>query len=297
MPHIAIILIALGGPRDLDEVGPFMTAFMGRPAPPPVVAAVIERYKLIGGKSPLPELVKAQAKALEKELGSRFRVYEGFRYSPPTIAESYEKAVREGATRVIGLSLSPFETEVTTGTYRSAFEPLGDGTIRKTFIPSWHDNARFIDAWEERVFDGLKRFRPGQRKFAVVVFTSHSIPARYIAAGDPYQRQIEETVRLLVGKLNIPLWRMAWQSKGARATEPWLEPEVEPTLDKIAQEGYEVVLEVPVGFTCDNMETLYDIDVLHRAHAKKLGIEFERAESLNTSRLFIKALADVVKQV
>ena len=296
MSHTAIILIDLGGPKNLDDVGPFMTAFIGRPAPPPVVAAVIERYKLIGGKSPLPELVKAQAKSLAKELGSRFRVYEGFRYSPPTISESYERAVRDGATRVIGLSLSPFETEVTTGTYRSAFEPLGDGTIRKTFIPSWHDNARFIDAWEERVFDGLKRFRPGQRKFAVVIFTSHSIPARYIAAGDPYQQQIEETIKSIVERLNIPLWRMAWQSKGARATEPWLEPEVEPTLDKIKQEGYEAVLEVPVGFTCDNMETLYDIDIVHRSHAKKLGIEFERAGSLNTSKLFIKALADVAKK-
>ena len=84
----AIILIALGGPRSLDEVGPFMTAFMGRPAPPPVVQAIGERYRLIGGKSPLPELVKAQANALEKELGSGFRVYEGFRYSSPTIEQA-----------------------------------------------------------------------------------------------------------------------------------------------------------------------------------------------------------------
>jgi len=297
MSHTAIILIALGGPRNLDDVAPFMTAFMGRPAPPPVVSAIIERYKLIGGKSPLPDLVKAQAKFLEKELGNRFRVYEGYRYSSPTVSESYEQAVRDGATRVIGLSLSPFETEVTTGAYRSAFEPLGDGTIRKTFIPSWHDNTLFIDAWEERVFDGLKRFRPGQRKFAVVIFTSHSIPTRYIAAGDPYQRQIEETVKRIVERLHLQLWRMAWQSKGARATEPWLEPEVEPTLDKIKQEGYEAVLEVPVGFTCDNMETLYDIDIVHRSHAKKLGIEFERAESLNTSKRFIKTLADVIKNV
>jgi ferrochelatase len=296
MPHTAIILIALGGPGNLDEVGPFMTAFMGRPAPPPVVSAIIERYKLIGGKSPLPGLVKAQAEELEKELGRGYRVYAGFRYSLPTIADSYKKAVGDGATRVIGLSLSPFETEVTTGTYRSAFEPLGEGMITKTFIPSWHDNPRFIDAWEERVFDGLKRFRPGQRKFAVVIFTSHSIPMRYIAAGDPYQRQIEETVKILVDRLNIQLWRIAWQSKGARATEPWIEPEVEPTLDKVKQEGYKAVLEIPVGFTCDNMETLYDIDILHRTHARNLGIEFERAESLNTSKLFIKALADIVKK-
>jgi ferrochelatase len=296
MSHTAVILIALGGPRNLDEVGPFMAAFMGRPAPPPVVAAVIERYKLIGGRSPLPDLVKAQAETLEKELGSGFRVYEGFRYSLPTVAESFDRAVRDGARRVIALSMSPFATEVTTGAYRSACEGLGSAETCPLFIASWHDNPLFIRAWQEHVFQGLKRFRTGKQKSVVVVFTSHSIPVRYITAGDPYQRQVEETVKLVAAGLDIQLWRVAWQSKGARATEPWLEPDVETTLDALAREGHKVVLEVPVGFTCDHMETLYDIDIVHRAHAQKLGLEFERAESLNTSPLFIKALADVVKK-
>lgn len=295
MPHTAVILIALGGPRSLDEVGPFMAAFMGRPAPPHVVQAVIERYKLIGGRSPLPELVKAQADALEKELGDDFRVYEGFRYSSPSIGVAFEKAEREGANRVIGLSMSPFATTVTTGAYQSAFEAFGDEATEKIFIPSWHDAPHFIDAWAERVLYGLKRFRTGQQRHVMVVFTSHSIPLRYIAAGDPYKQQVEETVQLVVNRLKINQWRIAWQSRGARATEPWIEPEVEPTLDKIAEEGHKDVLEVPIGFTCDHMETLYDIDIVHRAHAKKLRLEFERAESLNTSPLFIKALADIVK--
>src|SRR5512146_1837883 len=129
MSHTAIILIALGGPRSIEEVGPFMAAFMGRPAPPPVVSAVIERYKLIGGRSPLPEIVQAQAAALERELGNGRRVYGGFRYSPPSVAESFDRAVSDGADRVIGLSMSPFATEVTTGAYRSSFEPLGPATV------------------------------------------------------------------------------------------------------------------------------------------------------------------------
>jgi len=292
----AVILIALGGPRSLDEVGPFMAAFMGRPAPPPVVAAIVERYKLIGGKSPLPELVKAQAIALQKELGTNFRVYEGFRYSTPTVAESFDQAIQDGARRVVALSLSPFSAEVTTGAYKSACEGLGSGETSPRFIASWHDNPFFIQAWQEHVFHGLKRFWTGKQRHVVVVFTSHSIPVRYIDAGDPYQRQVEETVRLVVHKLGIKNWRIAWQSKGARAAEPWIEPEVEPTLDAIAREGFKEVLEVPIGFTCDHMETLYDIDVVHRAHAKKLGLTFERAESMNTSPVFIKALADVVNK-
>jgi ferrochelatase len=296
MSHTAIILIALGGPRSLDEVGLFMAAFMGRPAPPPVVAAIVERYKLIGGRSPLPELVKAQAAALEKELGSNFRAYEGFRYSNPTVADSFEKAIARGARRVIALSMSPFSTEVTTGAYKNACDGLGSGETCPLFIPSWHDNPFFIDAWVEKIAAGFAAFPATQRDSLVVIFTSHSIPVRYITAGDPYKKQIEETVGLVAAKAGIREYRIAWQSKGARTTEPWIEPEVEPTLDKLTQEGCKAVLEVPIGFTCDHMETLYDIDIVHRAHAKKLGIEFARAESLNTSRLFIKALADVVKK-
>lgn len=292
----AIILISLGGPRSLDEVGPFMTAFMGRPAPPPVVAAVIERYKLIGGKSPLPELIQAQAAALERELGSSFRAYEGFRYSNPTVAESFEKALSDGARRVIALSMSPFSTEVTTGAYKSACDGLGSGETCPLFIPSWHDNSLFIDAWVEKVFAGLALFPTATRNTVVVIFTSHSIPVRYITAGDPYKKQIEETVGLVAAKAEVREWRIAWQSKGARATEPWIEPEVEPTLDKLSQQGHKAVLEVPIGFTCDHMETLYDIDIVHRKHAASLGLSFERAESLNTSPRFIRALANVVKR-
>ncbi len=297
MNHAAVILIALGGPRSLDEVGPFMEAFMGRPAPPPVVAAVKERYQLIGGRSPLPDLVKAQAKALGKELGPGFRVYEGFRYSVPTVAESFDRAMHDGARRVIALSMSPFSTEVTTGAYKSACDALGSGETCPLFIPSWHDNSLFIEAWQERIFHGLKRYRETLRRHASIIFTSHSIPLRYIQAGDPYRKQIEETANAIARRMALSRWYLAWQSKGARATEPWLEPEVETVLDMIAAEKKgEFVLEVPLGFTCDHLETLYDIDIVHRRHAEGLGLTFERAESLNTSPIFIKALADIVRK-
>ncbi len=297
MSHTAVILIALGGPRSLDEVGPFMTAFMGRPAPPPVVETVRNRYELIGGKSPLPDLVQAQADALAKKLGPGYRVYAGFRYSSPSIGVAFEKAVLEGAKNVIGLSMSPFETTVTTGVYRSAFDALEADHVKKIFIPSWHDNPYFIDAWQEKVNDAQRRFRETQRRYAVVIFTSHSIPQRYITAGDPYQKQVEETVKLVAaGMRDVKEWRIAWQSKGASATEPWLEPPVEKVLDTVATEKFGYILEAPIGFTCDHLETLYDIDIIHRRHATGLGLVFERVGSLNTSPLFIKALADIVKK-
>ncbi len=297
MSHTAVILIALGGPRSLEEVGPFMTAFMGRPAPPPVVDAVKERYELIGGKSPLPDIVQAQADALAHKLGHGYRVYAGFRYSSPSIGVAFEKAIIEGAKRVIGLSLSPFETTVTTGVYRNAFEALGNGDIQKIFIPSWHDNPHFISAWQEKVNDAQRRFRETQRRYCVVIFTSHSIPLRYITAGDPYRKQVEETVNLVAaGMKDVKQWRIAWQSKGVAATEPWLEPEVEKVLDQASAEKFGYILEAPIGFTCDHLETLYDIEIVHRKHAEGLGLVFERVGSLNTSSLFIKALADIVKK-
>jgi protoporphyrin/coproporphyrin ferrochelatase len=294
MNRTAVILISLGGPRNLDEAGPFMEAVMGRSAPPPLVAAIKERYRLIGGKSPLPELVKAQAGALELELGGGFRAYEGFLHSEPSIAAAFEQAVRYGASRVVGISMSPFFTEVTTGAYQRAFESLERGGVKKTFIPDWHDNPLFISAWQDRVSSALIRFQANDPSVAVI-FTSHSIPAKYVAAGDPYQRRIEETVGLVAAGLNIKHRRIAWQSKGARSAEPWLGPEVEAVLDGLASEGFAGVLEIPIGFTCDHLETLYDIDIVHRGRAEKLGLKFERAESLNSSPLFIKALADVVK--
>ncbi len=296
MSHTAVILIALGGPRSLDEVGPFMSAFMGRPAPPPVVEAVIDRYRQIGGRSPLPDLVQAQADALALKLGNGYRVYAGFRYSSPSIGVAVEKAILEGARRIIGISMSPFETTVTTGTYRSAFEALGDDSVEKIFISSWHDNPFFISAWQEKVNDAQRRFRETQRRYAVTIFTSHSIPLRYITGGDPYQKQVEETVKLVASGIGLKEWRIAWQSKGTNSTEPWLEPSVEKVLDSVSAAKLGYVLEAPIGFTCDHMETLYDIDIVHRKYATGLGLMFERVGSLNTSPLFIKALSDIVKK-
>ena len=119
----------------------------------------------------------------------------GFRYSMPTVAESFDRAMHDGARRVIALSMSPFSTEVTTGAYKSACDALGSGETCPLFIPSWHDNPLFIEAWQERIFHGLKRYRETLRRHASVIFTSHSIPLRYVQAGDPYRKQIEETAQ------------------------------------------------------------------------------------------------------
>jgi protoporphyrin/coproporphyrin ferrochelatase len=292
MTHTAIILTALGGPGSLDEVGPFMTAFMGRTPPPRVIEAVKERYALIGGKSPLVSIVNDQAAAVEKELGSAFRCYAGFSHSAPAIEASYALAKSRGADRFVFLSMSPFETAVTTGAYKKVLGALDIPASTMTFIPAFHDNPLFIRAWRESIAAAL----PEPAGSTAVIFTAHSIPVHYIDSGDPYKAQIEETVGLITGSLRLDNWFIAWQSKGARATEPWLEPDVESTMVTLAQSGVSAIVEVPVGFTCDHLETLYDIDIGHRGFAEKLGLSFRRVASLNTNPLFIRALADIIQK-
>jgi len=287
----SVILTALGGPESLDEVGPFMAAFMKKPPSPPVLAAVQERYALIGGKSPLVEIVKDQSKALEREFGPGHKVFPGFMYSNPSIAESCKTALSDGAEKIIAISLSPYETAVTTGIYKKAFEAIDLPAGCLTFIPSFHNNPFFIQAWQDLLGATLIGTNAGS---TAVIFTSHSIPTRYIESGDPYRAQIEETVTVLADRLGLLNWFIAWQSKGARATEPWLEPDVESIIYKIAESGARSIVEVPIGFTGDHLETLYDIDIVHKNFAEKWGLSFMRVPSLNANPLFIRALADIV---
>jgi len=291
-PQIAVILIALGGPDSLDEVGPFMAAFMGKPAPQSIVNAVVERYKLIGNKSPLVDIVQTQAAALGLELGPQYPTYAGFRHSTPTIAQAYTAAVSEGADHIIALSLSPFETIVTTGSYKKAFENLRISADFLTFIPSFHDNHYFIQAWQNKI---LNETTVAERENGAFIFTSHSLPMSCITNGDPYKSQVEHAIHAVSSGSSLKSWFTGWQSKGARATEPWLEPDVESLLDSIAKTGQKQVVEVPIGFTCDHLETLYDIDIVHRKCAKKLGLSFKRIASLNTNPMFIHALADIIQ--
>jgi ferrochelatase len=290
MNHTAVILCALGGPNSLEDVGPFMTAFMGRSVPPQVVSAMQERYKLIGGKSPLISIVQEQARALENELGAQFKVYAGFRHSIPSIKEVYKQAQRDKATKIIALSMSPYQTIVTTGSYELVFKELNPPPGFFTFIPSFHDNPFFIDVWTSAITPYLN----AKADKTAFIFTNHSIPLRHIDRGDPYKTQVETTVSLVANRLRLKHWFLAWQSKGARTTEVWIEPEVEVIMDSLSPKGITHVVEIPIGFTCDHLETLYDIDIVHKTHAEKIGLFFKRVVSLNVHPHFIRALADIV---
>ena len=284
-----VILVTLGGPRGLEEVPEFIGRFLGRQLPGPAMQAVIERYRLIGGFSPLCRITEAQAAALGDMLGPEYHCVAAFRYSRPFIAEALDGAAAEGPARIRVLLLSPFFTSVTTGNYIAAanehleVHPL---PLPVDFIHSWYKEPLFIESWVEAIcgdsFDSQ----------AFYLFSAHSLPMRF--AAEPYRRQIEETVELVAQRAGIEHRLLGWQSIPEKAGEPWIGPSVEQRIDEIAAAGFTRLIQVPIGFTADHIETLYDIDITHRRYATERGLSFRRIASLNDRGPFIRALKAIV---
>lgn len=298
---IAVLLMGFGGPDSLESIEPFLANLMGGKKPSAQqLEKVKERYKLIGGKSPLLKITKEQARKLEASLnkdGDKYKLYVGMRYWHPYISETVRTIAQEGIKHLAALSLSPFSSRVTTGAYLSNLkEAIPQGSrLEFAFIDGWYKHPLFADALVEKVREGMANFSSGEQSEIALVFSAHSLPKEYIAAGDPYVDEIEETISLIVEKLGEMPWHLGYQSKGIAGGE-WLEPEVEVLLGQLAREGRKKVLLVPIGFVADHVETLYDIDVSLREKAKALGLAFHRAPSLNASPKFIEALTQIIEE-
>jgi ferrochelatase len=287
-----VILVTLGGPTSLEEIPEFITRFIGRALPPPAMNAVIGRYRLIGGFSPLARITGEQAKALNESLGGEYLCIPAFRYSPPFIEDVLERTAATGPARILVLLLSPFYTSVTTGNYIDVAKRHIEKKslpIPVAFIHSWYNEPLFIESWVEAIrgdaFD----------EKAFYLFSAHSLPMKY--SGEPYRQQIEETVALVASRAGIKNHALGWQSIPGNAAEPWITPTVEEQIDVIAAAGFTHLIQVPIGFTADHIETLYDIDITHRQYASEKGLSFRRIESLNAGAPFIKALKEIVTKV
>ncbi len=298
---IAVLLMGYGGPDSLDAVEPFLTNVMrGRKPSPQQLDRVKERYKLIGGKSPLTEITREQAQKLEDWLNKgngKFRVYVGMRCWHPYISEAVRTIAESGIKYVAALSLSPFSSQATTAAYLKALKEalLQSAKLEFTFIDRWYKHPLFINALVEQVKEGTALFAPEEQSEINIIFSAHSLPKEYITAGDTYVEEVEETVSLVIKRMEDMSWRIGYQSKGVGRGE-WLEPEVENLLNQLAKDGKKKVLIVPIGFVSDHVETLYDIDIALRKKAEELNLTFHRAPSLNTSNKFIEALASVIKE-
>jgi protoporphyrin/coproporphyrin ferrochelatase len=280
----AVVLMAYGSPSRPEDVRPYLEDIRGgRPVSPAAVAELDERYRRIGGGSPLNELTERQRAALEAELG--IPVYVGMKHWKPRISEAAERALADGAERIVGLVLAPHFSRMSIGGYRRQLEEAIAGRAELTFIASYHAYDQFIDLLAARLGD----------TDAHVVFTAHSLPERILADGDPYRDQLLETSRLVAERAGIASWSFAFQSASPTG-EPWLGPDILDELGRLHGEGIEKVLVAPIGFVADHLEIYWDIDIEAREKAEELGLELDRTESLNDDPTFIRVLAGVVQQ-
>ncbi|RPJ12076.1 MAG: ferrochelatase [Deltaproteobacteria bacterium] len=297
----ALLLLAFGGPRSLDEVEPFLTRlFRGRKPSPEQLERVKERYSSIGGRSPLPEITWSQARALEGKLnekGLAFNSYVGMRYGHPLIEETLKEIVENGVKEVVVLPMAPFRSRASTGAYveevQRTLKDMGNGP-EISFIEGWHSHPFFIQAIKEKIQQGLSEFRPDSREQVHLLFTAHSLPKSMVEK-DPYVGDMEESVKKVVEGMEPFSWSIAFQSRGG-GPEEWIGPEVESVLAGLSGRGVREVLVIPIGFVSDHIEILYDIDILFQRKAESLGIVLKRTRSLNASERFIEALASAVEE-
>jgi len=290
-----VLLLAHGSPDSLEEIPEFLrNVRQGRPLPEPIVQEIIRRYTLIGGGSPLLRITTRQAEALQRLIARP--VYIGMRNWKPFIPAAVRRIVADGIERIVAVCLAPQNSRTSIGLYRKyLFEAVEQQcpALAVDFIESWHDHPGLIAAYGERLVAARKLAQEDTGETVPVIFTAHSVPERTIVAGDPYARQAQETACLVAQAAGLCECRFAFQSQGMTA-EKWLGPTVESKIDEVAQSGGKHVLLAPIGFVCDHVEILYDIDILFREYGRARGITVRRSESLNDSPKFVAALASLV---
>ncbi|HXJ32611.1 MAG TPA: ferrochelatase [Candidatus Eisenbacteria bacterium] len=298
MPADAVLLLAFGGPTAPDEIRPFLeNVTRGRRIPAERLDAVAHHYELIGGRSPMNELTFRQADGLRRALGS-LPVYVGMRNWAPYIADVVAEMTRNGVRRAVGLVLSPHANEASRERYVEAVAEAraraGARAPEVAWVSTWHVHPRFIEAVAACVATARSTLPADRRTAAAVVFTAHSVPVA-TAAVSPYEREIAETATAVAAALGVSDWQVAYQSRSGNPRDPWLEPDVNDVLRALRARGARDVVVAPIGFVCDHVEVLYDLDVEARQTACDVGLGFVRASAVNDHPAFVAMLADVVR--
>lgn len=295
---IGVLVMAYGGPNSLDEVEPYLMDVRGyRPTSREIIDEVRERYRGIGGRSPILEQTWAQANALESSLnrnGGGFKAYVGMRHWHPFIKDTLVQMRAEGIDKAVALVMAPHYSRMSVGAYIKQIG-LAAQPIEYSFIEKWHLQPWYIHALANRVRDALLRFPENDRGEVLVIFTAHSLPEMILEWNDPYPVQLAETVTALMMELGRQPHEFAYQS-AAISTIPWLGPDAGDALERAAEQGRKNVLICPIGFVCEHVEILHDIDIVYQAQAKRLGIHLERIGMLNTEPGMIAGLAELVRQ-
>lgn len=295
-----LLLLAYGGPNTLDDVGPYLLDVRNyRPTPDHIVEEIRERYRQIGGRSPILELTQAEAAGIERALndqaaaGETWKVWVGMRHWHPFIKDVLAEMNAAGVTEAIGLVMAPHYSRMSIGAYFRRADEAGS-PIRLRQVEHWHLLPGYLDALAERIREALVKFPESERAAVPVIFTAHSLPERIRTWDDPYERELQETVSALRERLPGQPWEWAYQS-AAMTPDPWLGPDAGEVITRLHGEGIGNVVICPIGFVCEHVEILFDIDVEFRHLAEGLGMHLERIEMLNDHPGMLDALAAMVR--
>ena len=295
---IGVLVMAYGGPDNLEEVEPYLMDVRGyRPTSPEIVHEVRERYREIGGRSPILDRTQAQADALQSvlnEQGDDFKVFVGMRHWHPFIPDVLKEMRSQGIEQTVGLVMAPHYSRMSIQAYYNKIEEA-NSAMQIAKIYDWHLLPEYLDALADRVRAALERFPESVRADVPVIFTAHSLPERILEWGDPYPTQLVATTDALMERLGPRPYEFAYQS-AAISNEPWLGPDASEVMERYAAEGRRHLLICPIGFVCEHVEILYDIDIVYQKLAKDLGVQLERIEMLNDEPRMIRGLAGLVRQ-
>ncbi|HYI23880.1 MAG TPA: ferrochelatase [Thermomicrobiales bacterium] len=295
-----LLIMAYGGPDSLDDVRPYLLDVRNyRPTSDHIVDEITDRYRQIGGRSPILELTRAEAAGIESALnvgadeGTRWKVWVGMRHWHPFIKDVLAEMQAAGVTQAVALVMAPHYSEMSIGAY---FKRLAEAVVPIEIldIRSWNLMPGYLDALEDRIRDGLGKFPEEERASVPVIFTAHSLPERIRTWDDPYERELQATVEALRERFPGQPWAWAYQS-AAMTPDPWLGPDASEVMRALHADGARNVLICPIGFVCEHVEILFDIDIEFQSLAGELGMRLERIEMLNDHPKMLVGLAELAK--
>ncbi len=295
----AVLLLAYGGPDSLEDIPAYLLDIRGgRETPQHLIDEITDRYRQIGGRSPLLAITQSLARKLSEQIG--LPIYVGMRHWHPYIKDVVARMAADGVRHIVAICMAPHYSALSIGAYRQRLDEAVQASgedIAVSFVESWGTQPDYLDGVTANVGEALARFPQDARGSVRVVFTAHSLPAFILERGEPYDAQLRETARLLAERLDLPEggWMFCYQS-AAQTGAPWLGPQIEEVIPSLAGEGVRNVVVAPIGFVADHVEVLYDIDIGVQAIAGAHGLRVERPPMLNDGKAIVRALASLVAE-
>jgi ferrochelatase len=299
---LGVLVMAYGGPDKIADVEPYLLDVRNyRPTSAEIVHEIRERYQQIGGRSPIRELTEAQARGLEHALNDcglnhepTWRVFVGMRHWHPFIKDVLAEMSESGIDRAVGLVMAPHYSRMSIGAYFKKVEEAGS-PLEVAPIERWHLLPGYLSTLESRVRAALLKFPAEVRDRVPVIFTAHSLPERILEWNDPYPMELRETVEAIGARLGNQPYEFAYQS-AAMTPDPWLGPDAGEVIARLHAEGKRHVLIAPIGFVCEHVEILYDVDIDFKSQAEALGMQLERIEMVNDAPEMMESLAGLIRE-